>query len=67
MYPSWRAGWSYKKNTAMYTILKCLYHSHAVATLSGMEGIIAPSIRSIMSKLVSAGDQGEGILLAACV
>ena len=31
----------------------------SVGTMSGMESIVAPSARSLMSKLVSAGDQGK--------
>ena len=31
----------------------------SVGTVSGMESMVAPSARSLMSKLVSAGDQGK--------
>ena len=30
-----------------------------VGAASGMEAVVAPSVRSFMSKLVSAGDQGK--------
>ena len=32
---------------------------YVVATVSSMEAVIAPSVRSFMSKVVSAGDQGK--------
>ena len=36
----------------------------SVGTVSGMQAIVAPSARSFMSKLVSAGDQGKALSIS---